>query len=141
MSMMPKKMSRPKNWHPKAGAAEDMIEQLVSGCPMQLPGAYLDLLRASNGGYADLSASPWAVDFWAAGDVMRLNQEYGVDSRAPNFLAFGSNLGEEVLAFKRCEGAQSGVFLLPWHEPNGEYALKVADSFERLIEAIVEDGM
>ncbi len=92
-----------------------MIERLISDSPMQLPVSFLNLLRVSNGGYAELSISPWTIDFWAAGDVIRRNHEYRVDEGAPNFLAFGSNLGEEVLAFDKREGAQSGVYMIPWH--------------------------
>jgi hypothetical protein len=122
----------PETWHPKAPAADAVIARLISDSPMQLSEAYIELLRVSNGGYADLSASPWAVDFWAAENVLRLNQEYRVDKTAPHFLAFGSNLGEEVLAFDKRQGSRSGVYMLPWHNPNEEDALKVADSFERL---------
>ncbi len=122
----------PETWHPKAPAADTVIARLISDSPMQLPEAYIELLRVSNGGYADLSASPWAIDFWAAENVLRLNQEYRVDQNALNFLAFGSNLGEEVLAFDKRKGPRSGVYLLPWHNPNEKDALKVSESFERL---------
>lgn len=126
----------PENWRPKGPAPEAAIEQLISDSLMPLPEAYLNLLRVSDGGYAELSTSPWTIDFWAAEDVIRLNREYGVDQSAPNFLAFGSNLGEEVLAFDRRAGAQSGIYMLPWHTPDEAYALKVADSFESLVAAI-----
>jgi hypothetical protein len=115
-----------------------VIEQLISECHMQLPSAFLELLRVSNGGFAELTASPWNVDFWAAETIMRLNHEYGVDRGASNFLAFGSNLGEELLAFDRREGASSGVYLLPWHAPDEADAMKVAKSFERLVETMKE---
>jgi hypothetical protein len=129
-------ISPPENWRPKASASQAAIEQLISDSHAELPEAYRDLLRVSNGGCAELSVSPWTIDFWAAEDVIRLNHEYGVNEGAPNLLAFGSNLGEEVLAFDRREGARSGVYMLPWHAPNETDALKVADSFERLVAAI-----
>ncbi len=103
---------------------------------MQLPVSYINLLRVSNGGYADLNISPWTIDFWAAENIIRLNHEYRVDEGAPHFLAFGSNLGEEVLAFDKREGAKSGVYMLPWHTPDESDALKVANNFERLVAAI-----
>lgn len=129
-------ISLPENWYPKVPASDAVIEQLISGSSMQLPEAYIKLLRVSNGGYAELSMPPWTVDFWAAENILRLNHEYGVDKNAPNFLAFGSNLGEEILAFDRREGARSGVYMLPWHAPDEVNALKIAESFERLIAAI-----
>ena len=125
-----------ENWRPKEPASETMIERLISDNPWQLPKAYLDLMRMSNGGYAELSASPWTVDFWSVEDIIRLNHEYGVYQGAPNFLAFGSNLGEELLAFDRRAGSHSGVYMLPWHAPNEADVLIVTDSFEKLIETI-----
>jgi hypothetical protein len=136
MNETPQMISPPENWRPNAPASEAVIEQLISNSYMQLPEAYRDLLRVSNGGYAELSVSPWTIDFWAAENVIRLNHEYGVDKGAPNFLAFGSNLGEEVLAFDRRESSRFGVYMLPWHEPNETDVLKIADSFEKLIAAI-----
>jgi hypothetical protein len=133
---MPKMVSPPENWRPKTPASEATIELLLSDSPMQLPESYLDLLRVSNGGCAELSVSPWTIDFWAAENIKRLNHEYGVDEGAPNFLAFGSNLGEEVLAFDKRDGARSGVYMLPWYAPVEAYAFKVADSFEGLLAAI-----
>jgi hypothetical protein len=126
----------PENWRPKAPASETAIEQLVSDSHVELPEVYRELLRVSNGGFAELSVSPWTIDFWSAEDVIRLNHEYGVDEGAPDFLAFGSNLGEEVLAFNRRDGAKSGVYMLPWHAPNEKDAFRITDSFEKIVAAI-----
>src|SRR5574341_204245 len=128
--------SRPENWHPNKPASEAIIEQLIYKSHMQFPKEYLDLLRVSNGGYAEFSVSPWTIDFWAAENIIRLNHDYGVDIRAPDFLAFGSNLGEVVIAFDKREVIRSGVYMISWHAPNEVDALKVADDFERLIGAI-----
>jgi hypothetical protein len=65
-----------------------------------------------------------------------LNRKYQVDKGAPNFIAFGSNLAEEVLAFDKRQGKGSAVYMLTWHSPNEEYALKVAETFRQLAEAI-----
>jgi hypothetical protein len=126
-------ISVPGNWRPKAPASEAIIKRLLSESHTHLPEAYLDLLRLSNGGYAELSLSPWTVDFWAAEAIVRLNRDLGVDEGAPNVLAFGSNMGEEVLAFDKREGTRSGIYLLPWHSPNEADELKIADNFEKLI--------
>lgn len=126
----------PVNWHPNPPASEAAIDQLIAYSVMQLPETYLNLLRVSNGGYAELSLSPWTVDFWTAEDVSRLNAECGMAQNAPNFLAFGSNLGEELLAFSRRESAQSAIYMLSWHLPDEAEALKVFESFEELVQAM-----
>ena len=138
MSETPKMINPPESWHPRPPASEAVLDQLIVNCPMLLPAAYLNLLRVSNGGGAELSVLPWSVDFWAAGDLLRLNQKYGIDKDAPNFLAFGSNLGEEVLAFDKREGTCSGVYMLPWHDPKEAFARKVASSLEKLVAAFTD---
>jgi hypothetical protein len=126
----------PDSWHPRAPVTDAALEQLVSQFPMQFPPAYLDLLRTSNGGYVELTISPWAVDFWAAEQINQLNQEYGMVRSAPNYLAFGSNLGEEMLAFHKPEGPLSGIYMLPWHAPSEANAYKVCESFKELVAAM-----
>jgi hypothetical protein len=125
-----------KHWHPNTPASEAAIRQLISESRSQLPEAYLGLLRVSNGGYAGFSVSPWTINFWSVENILRLNHEYGVDKGAPNFLAFGDNLGEEVVAFDKREGARSGVYLIPWHAPSEVDALKVANDFKILIDTL-----
>lgn len=129
-----------QNWHPEAPASDAAIEQLIADCPMQLPEAYLAFLRLSNGGTAELSETPWAADFWAAEDIIALNDDYGVGESAPGFLAFGSNMGEEMLVFDKRHGAASAIYFISWAEPSKEDVLRVADSFEALIKTIKQAG-
>jgi hypothetical protein len=130
----------PSGWHPKRPAADEAIESLVSTVRMDFPPAYIGILRRSNGGFAELSVSPWTVDFWPAERLAELNREYDIEGMAPGFVAFGSNLGEELLAFSKAEGATSAIYMLPWHMPSGEEALKTLSSIEDLIQAIMDPG-
>jgi hypothetical protein len=130
-----------EKWCPKAPASGAVIEQLISDSQAELPKAYLELLRVSNGGYAELSVSPWTIDYWAAENVIRLNHEYKVDKGAPNFIAFGSNLGEDLLAFDRREGALSEIYMLTSYAPDETKALRVADSLQGLVAAIKGAGV
>jgi hypothetical protein len=49
-------------WRPRAPAPEAAVKWLVLESPMEFPDEYIDLLRESNGGYAELSSAPWTVD-------------------------------------------------------------------------------
>ena len=130
----------PPNWRPKPPVSDVALENLISNAPMSLPSIYLDLLRLSNGGFAELNIAPWAVDFWPAERILDLNREYGIDQHAPGFFAFGSNLGEEVLALKKADGEGSGVYMLPWHRPDEAYAKQVFPSVGDLVKAFVLSG-
>jgi hypothetical protein len=134
-------MSRlPVGWKASPPASEEAIAELQAAFPTKLPAVYIDLMRVSNGGSADLGKSPWTADLWPIESLVKLNAECGMESMAPSFVAFGSNLGEEVLAFKKADGDDTGIYMLPWHSPSEESAKEIFASLEELLQVVVETG-
>lgn len=64
---------------------------LIGAAPFALPAAYLDLLRASNGGSGRLRQHGPAVYLTPAEQVMSEHEGWGVDEHAPDQLLFASD--------------------------------------------------
>ena len=81
--------------HPPA--PEEDIDALM-GCFPGIPRAYLDFLRAHDGGEGWLESGRY-FRFWKASEIGRMNQDYEVSIYAPQFLIFGTDGCDSSFAF------------------------------------------
>ncbi|MCC6901657.1 MAG: SMI1/KNR4 family protein [Polyangiaceae bacterium] len=65
--------------------------RLIQAAPFPLPAAYLDLLRATNGGSGTLEGQTRGIYLTAAEQVMTEHEGWGVDEHAPDHLLFASD--------------------------------------------------
>lgn len=97
----------------------------------ELPADYLEFLALSNGGAGDLGVDPGWFQLWPAGEVAELQTAYEIPRFLRGYLGFGSNGGDELLAF-----APSGaVVMVPFIPMDSEHAQVIAPSFTQLVRA------
>ena len=115
------------------GATDEDIRALTDATSFALPSAYLDLLRAVNGGEADISHltgdDSSYLDLWEAEDVVQFNTDYMLPQFAPSFFAFGSNGGGELFAFDSRRN-DDAVFMVPAIGMSDDTSLPFADSVD-----------
>lgn len=133
---MEKQKRRTGIWRGDSPASEAAIQQLLTDCDLELPAAYLDQLRRSNGGEGDLALEPGWVSFWPAEEVVAFNKEYEVEENIPGFFGFGSNGGGELLAFRVCSAEHWPVYMIPFITMEEEDAVMIAEDFEEFRAAI-----
>lgn len=122
------------NWEFSEGASEREIAKLISSVEIQLPDAYLNLLRKHNGGEGDLSLEPVWLQLWSIDEVIdtchaKSFVEY------PGFFFFASNGGLESLAFKIEDENCIEIFMFDPIEGVSS-GIKIANNFAEFEEAI-----
>ena len=120
-------------WTPGPGATQDAIDALRRAAPIELPSAYLEQLRRSNGGEGDLAVEPGWIVFWPAEEVIENNQGYEVEQWVPGLFGFGSNGGGELLAFDTREGQPFPIVMVPFIPMELEEAVVIAKDFAELL--------
>ena len=70
----------------------DAVAKLAAACP-QLPRAYLDFLRISNGAEGPRGVDPGWFVAWAPEDVLEPSEGYAIPEHLPGYFAFDSNGG------------------------------------------------
>ncbi|MBA3946757.1 MAG: SMI1/KNR4 family protein [Herpetosiphonaceae bacterium] len=100
-------------WERCPPASEAAIQALVEHVGVQLPDEYLALLRYSNGGEGELGIEPLWFSIFPAEEVLQSNQDHALATYLPGYLAFGSNLGLEILLFNTKEGHPWKVYYVP----------------------------
>jgi hypothetical protein len=123
-------------WRGAPPASELTIQRLLADCGLDLPKAYLDQLRRSNGGEGDLALEPRWVCFWPAEEVIESNRDYEVNEFLPGFFGFGSNGGGELLAFKVESAGDWPVYMIPFIVMDETDALLIAKDCESFIQAV-----
>lgn len=74
------------------------------------------------------SGEPGYIQLWKIEDLLAINSEMIIEERAPGYLAFASDGGNEVLAFDR-----SGVaYKLPMIGMESRCAIRIANTFSEL---------
>lgn len=131
-----KKERKPGVWRGEPPASEAAIQKLLAESRLNLPAAYLDQLRLSNGGEGDLDLDPYWVVFWTAETVVEWNNDYEVPEYLPGYFAFASNGGPELLAFKVNDSGSWPIYMIPFVPMEEEYANMIAEDFEAFREAI-----
>jgi hypothetical protein len=86
-------------WDGNPPTTEEDITALISSTPSPLPFEYLELLRLSDGGEAQLSGFPNYVRIWSARIAIDYNQGYEVQKWLPGFIGIGDNGGGEMVGF------------------------------------------
>jgi hypothetical protein len=126
-------------WAHEAPASREIVEQLAATIP-SLPPDYLAFLLLSNGGEGNLGVSPGWFSLWPAEEVAELNDAYKVADFLPGFVAFGSDGGGEMLAF-RVTGEQAGhIFAVPFIPMEVASAIEIAPDFRSLLHAFGRDA-
>ncbi|MBI3202868.1 MAG: SMI1/KNR4 family protein [Myxococcales bacterium] len=111
--------------------------RLIQAAPFSLPSAYLDLLRATNGGSGVLSGKGTGLYLTAAEQVMSEHAGWGVDEHAPDHLLFASDgdggfyLFDEAGRVRSCKSSEVG---------SPESWRTVFERFEELIAALGSAG-
>ncbi len=92
-----------RNWSRKEPASEAEIAYLKSSVEVQLPAAYIDLLRVSNGGEGELALAPLWFQLFDIAFAIELACDHFYVSEFEGLFFFGSNGGLESVAFDmRC---------------------------------------
>jgi len=102
------------NWSRNAPATSEAIQDLVSGCALDLPVDYLEFLRFSNGGEGELGVEPGWFQLWPAGQVNQLNEGYEVAANVPGLFGFGSNGAGEMFAFDTHSEMPWPIVMIPF---------------------------
>jgi hypothetical protein len=83
----------------KLPAPPGEVDSLLSALPAKLPDDYVEFLRESNGTEGHVGSAQRYLVLWPAGDILRLNADYGVSDFAPHLLIVGSNGAGEAYGF------------------------------------------
>ena len=117
-------------WRPASPGVEKDIKALINSAPPQLPAAYFDQLRQSDGGEGSLAIEPCWVVFWPADEVVANNLGYELNKWVPGLFGFGSNGGGELLAFDLRVTGQCPIVMVPFIPLELESVVFVAASFD-----------
>jgi hypothetical protein len=98
-----------------------------------LPASYLDFLRLSDGGHADMSGYPSYVRIWSARTVIQYNEGYEVKEFLPDFLGIGDNGGPDMLGFDLRAGQPYPMKAIPFTPMEWEAAIDVASDFDSFV--------
>ncbi len=123
-------------WNKRQPADPVAVDVLAPASQRQLPEAYLALLLYSDGGEGGLAIEPGWFQLWPAAKVMERNKAYEVDKALPHFFGFGSNGGDELLAFDFRERGSCRVAMIPFVPMTESEAVVIADNFEAFVRAI-----
>ena len=124
------------DWYKAEPAEEIEIQKLIANAGIDLPEEYIAFLRFSNGGGGKLGINPGWFQLWKAEEVIQLNKAYQVDKYLPGFFGFGSNGGDELLAFPKSKEKSWKVVMIPFIPMDAKLAILVANNFEEFISAI-----
>lgn len=95
-----------RNWTPKPPATSSEIEKLKAAVPIELPEAYLSILRRFNGGEGEIALPPMWLQLWSVDEVI---ENLGIEfykKEFPGYFFFASNGGMENIAMRK---SPSGV--------------------------------
>jgi len=117
-------------------------EQLVGGAEKDigkpLPADHRAFLLRHNGGEGFIGKH--YLILWKAEELAQFNREYEVHEYAPGLIAFGSTGGGEGFAFDTRETPYP-VVQVPFIGMSLNDAVRVADSFQKLLERMIQsDG-
>ena len=115
-------------WSGNPPATEEDIAALIAATSVPLPSEYLDLLRLSDGGHAELSGYPSYVRIWSARQAIDNNEGYEVARWLPGFVGFGDNGGPDMVGFDTRAGPPYPVCAVLFAPMEWEAAMgRVAD--------------
>lgn len=97
-----------------------------------LPTDYIAYVEGGGVGEGFTDGLPGYFALWHPDEIELNNKDLNVDNYAPGFLGFGTDGGEELLAFD----ASGAVFMLPLVGMEPRYANKIADSWSEVAKRI-----
>lgn len=101
-----------KNWTPNPPATSAEIEKLQVAAPIELPEAYLGILRRYNGGEGEIAMPPMWLQLWSVDEVI---ENVGVEfykKEFPGHFFFASNGGMESIAMRKSPSGAVEIVML-----------------------------
>ena len=95
---------------------------------ISLPLEYKQYIQVNGQFEGFTSGEPGYIQLWKIEDLPTINSEIFIEERAPGYLAFASDGGNEVLAFDEL----GVIYKLPMIGMESRYAIKIAGSFSEL---------
>ncbi|OQW61047.1 MAG: hypothetical protein A4S17_09815 [Proteobacteria bacterium HN_bin10] len=126
-----------RDWHARPGASDDAVQHLVDAISIELPAAYLALLKLTNGGEGPLSRQPYHLQLDAAETVVETAISGRLEEFFPGFLIIGSNGGGEYIALDA--RAPDGLPVVALDMTNADLrdtVLPIAKDFDAFVELI-----
>jgi hypothetical protein len=125
--------------HKPVGAPHEVLARLNQQVA-NMPEEYLVLLEYSNGPEGSLKSDPCWFAIWAAEKVLENNRSYEISTNLPGFLAFGSNGGGELLAFKEDRDQGFCIYTVPFILMNESDAVIIANDFRGFFQLMGEES-
>jgi hypothetical protein len=100
---------------------------------LKIPEIYLAYLNSEKPKEGFLTSDPGYFQLWPFQDIVEMNQKYKISEFTENYIAFGSNGGDEMFAFDE----NGNISMIPFIGMSSVNAIKIAkswDDFEKLIE-------
>jgi hypothetical protein len=92
-------------------AAEAEVAALLASCEGRLPGSYLEFLAISNGAESCINDEEGdCLALWSAKEVFELNEAYAIPRFLREFLAIGSNGGDDAVGFDRASNGDPDLW-------------------------------
>jgi len=89
------------NWTPNPPATSAEIDKLKAAAPIELPDAYLRILKRYNGGEGEIALPPMWLQLWSVDEVIEnLSVEF-YRKEFPGYFFFASNGGMESIAMRK----------------------------------------
>ncbi len=110
-----------------------MIDKLRSSSGFNLPKSYLNFLRIKAPFEGYLQVQPYRCYIWSEEDVLQANSDYQVQEFLPDFFAFGTSGGGELLVLNSRTG---NIYSVAVNALSETEAIKIADDFESFIQII-----
>ena len=98
----------------------------------QLPPQYLEFIETTKVVECFTSDEPGYIQFWRVDELDKINADVETELNAPDYFGFGSNGGGEMIAFDKA----GAVFKLPFIGMETQYAIRIADSFDELVQRL-----
>ena len=119
-------------WYKSEGANDFELAKLQKIVNFELPQAYIELLRFSNGGEGSLRVQPF---YFVLDSVQNAVSYYESEASKtlPEYFIFGSNAGGELLAIKQSAGS---IVSIDSCNSNIEEIVCIASSFSEFLEFV-----
>ena len=117
-------------WMREPPAEPAVLAALAAALPA-VPADYLAFLALSAGGEGDLGVDPGWFSLWPAAEVAALHAAYEIPTYLPGYTGFGSNGGDELLAF----APDGRVVMVPFVPMDAADAVEIAPTFTDLVRA------
>ncbi len=98
----------------------------------QLPPQYLEFIETNGIVECFTSDEPGYIKFWRLEELDKINSDVETELNAPGYFGFASNGGGEMISFDET----GAVFMLPFIGMEPQTAIRIADSFDELVQRL-----